>query len=69
MFAAHNFPIFQPILMVLKSKFMVYIALSNKIYLSLGLLSPLTNLGRHPVFSKKHKLHTHSFGFNYLLVA
>ena len=38
---AHNFPIFQPILMVLVSKFMVYRALSDKIYLLLGLLSPL----------------------------
>ena len=34
---AHNFPIFQPILMVLVSKFMVH----NKTYLSLGLLFPL----------------------------
>ena len=38
---AHNFPIFQPILMILASKFMVPRALSDKIYLSLGLLSPL----------------------------
>ena len=38
---AHNLPIPQPILMILVSKFMVYRALSDKIYLSLGLLSPL----------------------------
>ena len=40
---AHNLPIFEPILMVLASKFMAYRALSDKIYLSLGLLSPLKN--------------------------
>ena len=39
---AHNFPIFQVILMILVSKFMVHRALSDKTYLSLGLLSPLT---------------------------
>ena len=38
---AHNFFIFQPILMILVSKFMVHKALSDKAYLSLGLLSPL----------------------------
>ena len=38
---AHNFPIFQPILMILVSKFMVQRALFDKTYLSLGLLSPL----------------------------
>ena len=39
---AHNLPIFQPpILMILVSKFMVHIALSDKTYLSLGMLSPL----------------------------
>ena len=38
---AHSFPIFQPILMQLVSKFMVHRALSDKTYLSLGLLSPL----------------------------
>ena len=41
---AHNFPIFQPILMILVSKFMVHRALSDKTYLSLGLLSPLTSI-------------------------
>ena len=38
---AHNFPIFQPILMILVSKFTVHWALSDIIYLFLGLLSPL----------------------------
>ena len=38
---AHNLPIFQQILMILVSKFKVHRALSDKIYLSLGLLSPL----------------------------
>ena len=41
---AHNLPIFQPILMILVSKFMVHRALSDKTYLSLGLLSPLNSL-------------------------
>ena len=40
---AHNLPIFQPILMILVSKIMVHRALSDKTYLSLGLLSPLTS--------------------------
>ena len=35
---AHNLPIFQPILMILISNFMVHRALSDKTYLSLGLL-------------------------------
>ena len=38
---AHNRPIFQLILMILVSKFMVYRALSDKTYLSLELLSTL----------------------------
>ena len=38
---AHNLPIFQPILMILISKFMVHKALFDKTYLSLGLLFPL----------------------------
>ena len=38
---AHNLPIFLPILMILVSKIMVHRALSDKTYLSLGLLSPL----------------------------
>ena len=45
---SHNFTIFQPILMILVSKFMVHGALSDKTYLSLGLLSPLrVRLARH----------------------
>ena len=39
---AHNFLIFQPILMSLVLKFMVYRALSLKTYLLSGLRSPLT---------------------------
>ena len=38
---AHTFPIFQLIMMLLVSKFMVHRALSDKTYLSLELLSPL----------------------------
>ena len=38
---AHNLLIFQPILMILVSKFMVHRALSHKTYLLQGLLSPL----------------------------
>ena len=38
---AHNLPIFRPILMIFVSKFMVHNALSDKTYLSLGLMSPL----------------------------
>ena len=41
---AHSFPIFQPLLMILVSKFMVHRALSDKTYLLLGLLSPLSVL-------------------------
>ena len=43
---AHNLPIFQPILVILVSKFMVYRTLSDKTYLSLGLLSPLKQMVR-----------------------
>ena len=38
---AHNFPIFQSILMILVPKFMVHRALFDKTYLLLRLLSPL----------------------------
>ena len=38
---AYNLPIFQQILIILVSKFMVHRAPSDKIYLLLGLLSPL----------------------------
>ena len=44
---AHNLPIFQPILMILVSKFMVHRALSDEAYLSLELLSPLKMELRH----------------------
>ena len=44
---AHNFPIFEPILMILVSKFMVCRVLSDKTYLSVGLLSPL----KSPIWS------------------
>ena len=37
----HTLPILQPILMILVSKFMVHRALSDKTYVSLGLLSSL----------------------------
>ena len=40
----HNLPIFQWILMILVSKFMVHRVLSDKTYLSLGLLSSLNPL-------------------------
>ena len=43
---AHNLPIFQLILMILVSKFMVHRALSDEAYLSLGLLSPLSLPGK-----------------------
>ena len=42
---AHNFPIFQLILMKLVSKSMIYRGLSYKTYLSLGLRSPLKTGG------------------------
>ena len=38
---AHSFPIFQPILMISVSKFMVHRAFSYKAFLSYGFLSPL----------------------------
>ena len=37
----HNLPNFQPILIILVSKFMVQRAFPDKTYSSLGLLSPL----------------------------
>ena len=37
---AHNFPIFQQLLMIRVQKLIVHRALSDKTYLSLGLLSP-----------------------------
>ena len=41
---AHNLPIFQPIMMILVSKFMIHRVLSDNKYLLLGLLSPLNML-------------------------
>ena len=46
---AHNFSIFEPILMKLVSKFMVHSVLSNKTNLSSGLLSPLSQYLNHDV--------------------
>ena len=43
---AHDLPIFQLILMILVSTFMVHRALSEKRYISLGLLSPLNHVVR-----------------------
>ena len=40
-FNAHNSPIFEPISMILVSKFKIHRVLSDKTYLSLRLLSPL----------------------------
>ena len=65
---AHNLLIFQPILMILASEFMVHRALSDKIYSPLGLLSPLNSDSSEssgdpmtsrrrsiPVFLRKHE--------------
>ena len=41
---AFNFPTFELMLMILVSKFIVHRVLSDKTYLSLGLLSPLSFL-------------------------
>ena len=41
---AHNFLIFQPILMTFVSKFMFYRPLPDKTYLSFGLRSPLIHI-------------------------
>ena len=46
---AHNFPIFQWILMILVSKFMVHRALSDKTYLLLGLMSPLNQVSIYQI--------------------
>ena len=62
---AHNFQIFQPIFMKLVSKSMVYKALLYKIYLILGLRSPLnavTNVrDRVPVPNIGSKFFRHYF--------
>ena len=52
---AHNFPIFQPILIILLSKFMLYGALSDKTYLLLGLLSPLNDVRNISDVTKMHQ--------------
>ena len=44
---AHNFFIFQRILLILVSKFMVHRALFDKTYVLLGLLSPLSKIIEH----------------------
>ena len=53
---AHSLPIFQPILMILMSKFMVHRARSDKTYLSLGLLSPITHTSclQHLIKANQH---------------
>ena len=51
---AHYFPIFQPLLMILVSKFMVHRANSDKSYLLLWLLSPLT-LQAPPTFCSRRQ--------------
>ena len=53
---AHSLPIFQPILMILVSKIMFHRVLSDKTYLSLGLLSPLTYTSclRHLIKGNQH---------------
>ena len=60
----HNFPIFEPILMILVSKFMIHRVLSDKTYLSLGLLSPLIFflLIRNISFWKPWKFEIINFG-------
>ena len=40
---AHNFSIFQPILMILVSKFIVHRVFTGKTYFSIKLLSPLNS--------------------------
>ena len=56
-FYADNLPIVQPILMILVSKLMVHRALSDKTYLLLGLLSPLSHFNgyiRYPTVTRNH---------------
>ena len=53
---AHNFPIFQPIMMIIVSKFMVYRVLSDKTYLTLGLLSPLKGYHDIIIFCSQNNL-------------
>ena len=49
---AHNFLIFQLIMMIFVSKLIVHRALSDKTYLSAGLLSPLSR--NHVVVIRSH---------------
>ena len=51
---AHSLPSFQPILMILVSKFMVHRALSDKTYFLLGLLS--TNTRSEIRFSRSQSM-------------
>ena len=44
---SHYSPIFQPIWIILASKFMIHGTFSDKTYLLLGLLSPLITVKRH----------------------
>ena len=64
---AHNLPIFQPILMIRVSKVMVRRVLSDKIYLSLGLLSPLKRLYPYQILYPHLciQMVTHSFIFSF----
>ena len=56
---AHYLSIFQPILMILVSKFMVHRALSDKTYILFGLLSPLMYSNRlHAWWSTQSRLAT-----------
>ena len=62
---AHNF-IFQPILMTLVSRFMVYRALSDETYLSIVLRSPL-NVGCKGVYITRtcyHDVFSHTLMIN-----
>ena len=55
----HNFLIFQPILMILVSKFMVYRPFSDKTYLLLGLRSPLKKCDILHIFALKQSSWVH----------
>ena len=62
--SAHNFLIFQSILMTLVSKFMVYRALSYKTHLFLGLRSPLMSVheyGLGTLYEPRHEQTTTVF--------
>ena len=62
---AHNFLIFQPILMILVSKVIVYRALSDKTYFLLGLRSPLSykfkvHVANVMTYSHRHTIQAHA---------